>query len=188
MIDFKHYAKSATRTESVIQSIAMSPKRLEAALNLAVFVSDVLDMVKKEIFYGKKMSDESVATSTLMIEDCLADLLEDNGDAEPTVYDERITRTLHGAIGKFTEAGEVITAVDNVLFGKVAELDVVNIAEELGDDAWYSAIICDALDIDMEDALRKNINKLKARYPDKFTAEAALTRNLDFERSILEAK
>jgi len=31
-----------------------------------------------------------------------------------------------------------------------------------------------------------NIEKLKARYPDKFTSDKAINRNLDIERKVLE--
>lgn len=41
--------------------------------------------------------------------------------------------------------------------------------------------------LDFEVDLQKNIDKLKERYPDKFTNENALNRNLDAERKILEA-
>ena len=40
--------------------------------------------------------------------------------------------------------------------------------------------------IDFQQCLYKNIEKLKVRFPDKFTEEAALNRNLDAERKELE--
>ena len=40
---------------------------------------------------------------------------------------------------------------------------------------------------DLEKDLQKNIDKLKQRYPDKFTTENALNRDLDAERKILES-
>ena len=40
--------------------------------------------------------------------------------------------------------------------------------------------------IDIEEIMQRNIEKLKARYPEKFTQEKALSRNLDAERNILE--
>lgn len=49
--------------------------------------------------------------------------------------------------------------------------------------------ICETLneqEIELENILKKNIAKLKARFPEKFTEEAALNRNLEKERSILE--
>ena len=42
--------------------------------------------------------------------------------------------------------------------------------------------------INVLDSLQKNIDKLKARYPEKFTEELANNRNLDLERKILEGK
>lgn len=47
---------------------------------------------------------------------------------------------------------------------------------------------CTILGIDFYTALDLNIAKLKARYPEKFTEEAALNRDLDAERVILESR
>lgn len=43
-------------------------------------------------------------------------------------------------------------------------------------------------DHSFEKSLENNINKLKVRYPEKFTEEQALNRNLELERVQLEAK
>ena len=40
--------------------------------------------------------------------------------------------------------------------------------------------------IDYEKSLENNINKLKVRFPEKFTEENALNRNLKEERKVLE--
>lgn len=45
---------------------------------------------------------------------------------------------------------------------------------------------CDLLELDFWQMLTTNIEKLQARYPEKFTQEAAVNRNLDAEREILE--
>lgn len=42
-------------------------------------------------------------------------------------------------------------------------------------------------DLKQEDYLRKNIEKLQARYPEKFTQDNAINRDLDTERKILES-
>lgn len=47
-------------------------------------------------------------------------------------------------------------------------------------------LTCRVYGIDFGDMLEININKLKARYPEKFTEEAALNRDLDAEREVLE--
>ena len=43
-------------------------------------------------------------------------------------------------------------------------------------------------DYTFQDCMERNIKKLKVRYPDKFTSEAALNRDLDAERKVLEGK
>jgi NTP pyrophosphatase (non-canonical NTP hydrolase) len=94
-------------------------------------------------------------------------------------------RLCHAMIGLCTEAGEFQDAVKKSLFyGKT--LDRTNLAEELGDIMWYVAIACDTLGVNLEDVMEKNIAKLKARYGDKFTEQAALNRDLETERKILE--
>lgn len=92
---------------------------------------------------------------------------------------------LHGAIGLATEAGELLDAVKRALYygGK---LDRTNLIEELGDLEWYMAVIRDALDVRQEEVQRINVEKLKARYPDKFTSDGAFNRDLPKEREILE--
>ena len=64
-------------------------------------------------------------------------------------------------------------------------LDVVNVLEEIGDISWYQAILIDALNGDWDACLNKNIEKLKARYPEKFSSDAAINRDVNNERTIL---
>ena len=104
--------------------------------------------------------------------------------------DERLSsdglkRLLHAGMGLSTEAGEFLDALKkHIFYGK--ELDRVNLAEEMGDVFWYCAIVASELGINFEDVMDKNIEKLKARYGEKFSEEKAETRNLDKERDILE--
>lgn len=46
--------------------------------------------------------------------------------------------------------------------------------------------ICSLLNLDSDDIRQKNIDKLKLRYPDKFSKEAAVNRDTDAERKVLE--
>lgn len=94
-------------------------------------------------------------------------------------------RALHAAIGLCTESGELIDALKKSMFyGR--ELDLVNVKEEAGDILWYLAILFDEIGTDFETEMERVINKLKTRFPEKFTEEAAYTRDLEKERSVLE--
>ncbi|WP_417334960.1 nucleoside triphosphate pyrophosphohydrolase family protein [Halobacteriovorax marinus] len=101
------------------------------------------------------------------------------------LQDDGLKRLLHAGIGLSTEAGEFLDALKkHIFYGK--ELDRVNLAEEMGDLFWYLAIVADELGVDMDDVMERNIEKLKARYGEKFSEEKAENRDLKNERSILE--
>jgi len=94
-------------------------------------------------------------------------------------------RLLHYALGLCTEVGEPQDAIKKfVAYGK--PIDRTNIKEELGDIQWYFARMCALFGFTYEDIMQINIDKLKKRYGDKFTEHAALNRDLDAERKILE--
>ena len=97
----------------------------------------------------------------------------------------RMIRCLHSAMGLSTELGELLDAIKkHVYYG--AELDTTNLFEELGDIFWYMAILADELDFDFEKVMKKNLEKLQARYGSAFDADRAKSRRLNNERKILE--
>lgn len=97
-----------------------------------------------------------------------------------------LTRLLHASMGLVTEGGELADALKkHIFYGK--PLDVINIAEEMGDVMWYMAILCDELNLSLESVMEHVINKLKVRYPNKFAPDKALERGLDAERASLES-
>lgn len=90
----------------------------------------------------------------------------------------------HMVYGMMTELGELVdTYKKHYAYGK--ELDMVNVMEELGDIMWYWAGMCSITGINPSFALISNIDKLMARYPDRFDKEQALVRDLEKERDIL---
>ena len=92
---------------------------------------------------------------------------------------------LHMAIGISTESGELLDAYKKK-YAYSKELDVVNIAEEIGDIFWYAINLCTMLELNPEDVFSKNVEKLRVRYPEKFTETNAINRDLEKERKILE--
>lgn len=82
---------------------------------------------------------------------------------------------INGVMGLCGESGEVIDIVKKHL-AQGHELDREKIIKELGDVAWYMAEIATVLDVELEEVLTLNIEKLKKRYPDGFSAEKSLNR------------
>jgi NTP pyrophosphatase (non-canonical NTP hydrolase) len=105
---------------------------------------------------------------------------------ESTFNDTFEKRLEHGSIGLCTEVGEFQDQLKRWKFyGK--DLDKINLIEEVGDLLWYISIILSALDTTYEEAMIANILKLHKRYPEKFSSQHSLIRNLDVERKSLES-
>jgi NTP pyrophosphatase (non-canonical NTP hydrolase) len=105
--------------------------------------------------------------------------------------DYNTMRLLHAAIGMGTEAAEILDAMHKHIF-QGEPLDYANLEEEYGDSSWYMRLAATALRKftggGLYQIIVRNIAKLKKRYPDKFTAEAALNRDLDSERQIFDQR
>ena len=82
---------------------------------------------------------------------------------------------INGVMGLCGEAGEAIDVVKKHL-AQGHELDREKLIKELGDVAWYLAETAYALDVPLEDVLQRNIDKLRARYPQGFEAERSINR------------
>lgn len=112
-----------------------------------------------------------------------------NGDARK-VIDEKVKEVMTPAIervslddyvvkldavfGLTSEAGEVAGILQKVYQGH--EFDKDHIKKELGDCLWMIAEACESLGFYMEDVMQTNIDKLKARYPEGFSADRSLHR------------
>ena len=81
----------------------------------------------------------------------------------------------NAALGISGEAGEVADHIKKYAF-QGHMLSRESVAEELGDILWYVAQMCRGIGWDMNMVMEKNINKLKARYPDGFTEHASINR------------
>ena len=200
--DFAEFTKDAIRTESKVPTVTVNPAFFIEALRLAVLSSEVLDQVKKHIFYKKQDKDDPTFfhPRPLDVEKTLGLLKELHGvvgymrtaglaheAAHPTTEGLPVnTRLVHAFVGKYTESGELLKALLTA-FEAGQPVDKVNLREEMGDDKWYDAIAFDELGADFGDVCRLVITKLRARYPDAFEQALADVRDLDAERKILEA-
>ena len=112
-------------------------------------------------------------------------------------YQEQAKRTManlghtmdniHMCLGLQTESAE-LSDVFKKFIAYDRPVDWVNVKEELGDLMWYVANLCNINGWNLEDIMETNIKKLEARYPEKFTTESAINRDLETERKILEEK
>lgn len=103
--------------------------------------------------------------------------------AELGRYDMNV---MHMLMGLTTEIGE-LTDLFKKHYAYGRALDIHSVGEELADTMWYICNLCTLMNINLNHELAKNIAKLKIRYPEKFTEEDALNRDLEAERKVLES-
>lgn len=82
---------------------------------------------------------------------------------------------IHAALGISSESGEFSDAVKKAYaYGR--HFDFENAKEELGDLMWYISLAASTIGVSLEEVMERNIDKLKVRYPEKFTEKDALER------------
>lgn len=137
----------------------------------------MLNIIKGHAFYGKK--DES-GLFPASIETHIA---------ATKISDPKHAKIIHGILGLITESCELGENLLNWLFNSgTTQLDIVNIAEELGDIEWFSAEVRTALGVTQDQIQEMNITKLKKRYAGKYSDFEANNRDLVRERAALEGK
>ena len=82
---------------------------------------------------------------------------------------------INGVMGLCGESGEAIDIVKKHL-AQGNELDREGLIKELGDIAWYLAETAYSLDVPLEEVFRRNLDKLKSRYPEGFDPERSIHR------------
>lgn len=77
---------------------------------------------------------------------------------------------LNGCLGLAGESGEFLDMIKKWIFhGK--PLDEEHAKKEVGDVCWYIAMICHSFGWNLDEIMRMNVDKLKARYPEGFSTE-----------------
>jgi NTP pyrophosphatase (non-canonical NTP hydrolase) len=133
--------------------------------------ADLVDAVKRALIYGNtdklaKLGSKDTAVNELG--------LPYNVDVDE----------LHAILGMEGEASEISEAV---LSNDSPEVIRARIVDESGDFMWYMHLLWDKYGITMDEVLAGNIAKLAKRYPDKFTTDLAVNRNLEAEARVFQA-
>lgn len=114
--------------------------------------------------------------------------LKDRG-YEETVLDrvgnKHLLRLIHASLGLTTETAEIADAIKkHMMYGK--PLDETNLLEEVGDVLWYANVLLNEIGASFDEAMAANIRKLKKRYPQGFTEQSAINRNVEEETKALK--
>lgn len=182
MVDIEKFKSDALRTESLIDSVQLNKALFDKLTTAYIGIGNAIDQVKKNAFYGKPFNVEQFDGHTSAASAALTDISSlDASETESIAINPRI---FHGTIGIATESVELVESLKVAIDG--GEVDFVNMGEEVFDCNWYEQILLDELGINWKTAMATGITKLKNRFPEKFTSEKAINRDLDNERNVLE--
>ncbi|MDX2102914.1 MAG: hypothetical protein EAZ99_03875 [Alphaproteobacteria bacterium] len=167
-MDTDTYLRESARTASTLfRTDVVSVATLKQTLEDAITLGQRVDQVKKGLFYGKPVKDPTLTGGAVG---------EPSGTVPPDL--------LHAALGIYTEAVELMQALLAGLDG--APLDRANLLEELGDIEWFMALAYRTLEARPEAVRQVNIDKLRKRFPDRFTEAQAIDKDIAAERDLLD--
>lgn len=182
-------AALALRTESKVTDLNGQESQLRLALELAVIAGDILDQVKRKIFYGEKGEYKAEKLNAAAEKLAKLDAFDFTADEftnrnSKTQLDNVNTRVVHGIVGNITEAAEMAEALIKYL--DEGSFDVVNLLEEKADVDWYQAVLADELKFPLDATYQLLVAKLAARYGDEFSDVSAVIRDIGSERDVME--
>jgi NTP pyrophosphatase (non-canonical NTP hydrolase) len=186
--DILEYQGLAARTCPTLEGEGMDQRHMN--LGVITEIGEALDIFKKYMAYNKPMDlvnlGEELADiswyivnkcrfENLLINDDFAIVLEDTKD----LLENRMFSV--SDLPKETKSEAILTLIlatycapVNTLFNSpIIQLGMLHHVA-----SWF--------DLDFFQCLTNNIDKLKVRYPERFTSEAAQNRNLEAERTELE--
>lgn len=123
---------------------------------------------------GNEYQDLAMRTNDGNATERLVGLIERNEDS---VYPVDVGGILNGCLGLSGEVGEFNDMVKKWFFHE-KPLDDEHAQKEIGDVMWYIAMICHSFGWDMNIIMQKNIDKLKARYPEGFDVNLSAHRKV----------
>lgn len=151
-------------------------------LGIVTEIGETLDIFKKFIAYNKSM--DLINLGEELADQCWYAANNSLRVAEPLIEPDFLTEVT--LLLTPNEIGSIAATKEEVacyLYTDFLDSSQEHNCQRVFDIAFT---ICDLYEIDFWQALTNNIAKLQVRYPEKFTNEAALNRDLDAERVELE--
>lgn len=163
------YMADAARTASGnFHADLVVPSTLIDAINEVQISAQHVDKIKKALFYGKEDADLAFVRSL----------------KESESYGSVEVDLIHAILGIYTEAAELLEILGVALMNKDTPLSYEEngelenkIINEAGDGLWYHAMLYRLLGTDFDEVSRLNIEKLKKRFPVKFSEDLAVNRD-----------
>ncbi len=193
-MNFKEYVENAIRTESkfnVMTKDTVSPFLNDRLLHAAIWMQTELWEIFEALFIKWKTGEVDLVNVREELWDVLwyFAILSDNLGYFDFEFDTEISVKLENVNDYIFEINDltinILDSVKKSLFYK-KELNIELLKERLTKLFELTKSVITFLWWNIEKTAITNIEKLRARYPEKFTSENAINRDLKTERDILE--
>ena len=168
-MEVDNYQRAAARTLIDKPDFILTPEYAQAAvamIRLGAHIGRIMEYTKKGIFHQHGFSLDE-------LDRLCREIAEINTD--PAALDDDAVMMIWNTIGYIGEACEVAGLLEEtILQGK--PLDVAELGKELGDGAWYPAALATRAGLRMSDVLAANLDKLRTRYPNGYSAADSVAR------------
>jgi NTP pyrophosphatase (non-canonical NTP hydrolase) len=188
---FGEYQKLASRTCAKLETPRLDSTHM--MLGVVTEIGEVLDIYKKNIAYGKEMDKVNLGEELADIAWYIANDCTFNGidlDHEACIEGRlEIREALQK--GEFygeqvNEQEKTLSLIVNILLGYLGQDNTGGLFSDPLAVMTILEHVAEKESLDFFQCLTNNIAKLKVRYPEKFTNEDALVRNVEAERIELE--
>lgn len=168
-MDVDDYQRAAARTLIDKPDFTLTSEHAIVATSvimLAAKVGRALEYVKKGIFHQHGFDMDVFRALIQPVQVHEDDMIALDDDAVMMIWN---------TIGYIGEACEVAALVEqSILQG--APLDVAELGKEIGDGAWYPNALATRAGLRMSDVLAANLDKLRTRYPNGYSAADSVAR------------
>ncbi len=174
-MNIKEYQEQAKRT---CVDLGEEKNRQHMLMGIISEIGEITDAYKKELAYSKEFDRVNLKEECADVSWYIVNWATFK---DVQLYNPLFNKELND---EFVEE-ECNCAIDYLFIFLTEALHLGN--EQITLDKWYTTCLALGLtDEEFYQGLSNNIDKLKVRFGDKFTNEAALNRNLEAERTQLE--
>ena len=96
-------------------------------------------------------------------------------DVERIITPQQL-KVINAVFGAYGEMAEISEPFKKWLFQGHEFPSLENARKEIGDVFWYLALLATSLDLELEDIMITNIEKLRKRFPEKFDTNLSINR------------
>lgn len=182
-MEANEYQQQAARTLIDAPDTTYTTEELRlvwAALELAQATGAVIDYVKKGVFHRHGVDKETLAAGLRHIKYCLPLLQFASESGRFVSLTPEQTMLVWNVLGLAGEPGEVADLIGDAIKHRCS-VDREVVIKEIGDVLWYAAALCTKLNIPLSEVMEGNIAKLKRRFPDGWSTERSINRDVSPE-------